>query len=227
MDAWMNAPLNYLFSIFFFRKSTEGCDRLCQGYCITELQAWHCSSIHSNIFNVHVQRANYSSRACVGINRCSVICWSCSCYSIEGKDFNKIPGLCVAKGGKQVTFTVDHEVGRALFKACAWSDEENEWVLNKAAKIVWKDLLFSDEIFDGDVSDKRQSRSVPNSLVKLISMILEGGKPSRELSAVIQKVSVNLSQLINFNSVKQKCREKHRNFATPKTTNHRYQFRLV
>ena len=47
----------------------------------------------------------------------------------------------------------------------------------------------SDELFDDDVSDKRQNRSVPNSLVKLISMILEGGEPSRELSAGLQKVS--------------------------------------
>ena len=34
-------------------------------------------------------------------------------------------------------------------------------------------------------------------------MIFEGGEPLRELSAGLQKVSVNLSQLIRFNSVKQ------------------------
>ena len=42
-------------------------------------------------------------------------------------------------------------------------------MLNKVAKIVRKDLLVSDETFE-DVSGKRQSRSVPNSLVKLIIM---------------------------------------------------------
>ena len=31
---------------------------------------------------------------------------------------NKIPGLCVAKSGKQVTLTVDDKVGQALFQAC-------------------------------------------------------------------------------------------------------------
>ena len=72
-----------------------------------------------------------------------------------------------------------------------------------------------------------QSCSIPYSLVKMISMIFEGGEPSRELSAGLQKVSVNLSQIIRFNSLKQKCQEKHRNFATSKTTNHRYQFWLV
>ena len=113
----------------------------------------------------------------------------------------------MSKSGRQVTVTVDEEIGRALSEACAWSDEENERALNKAAKIVREDLLISDETFDGDFSEKRQSRSVPNSLVKLISMILEGEKPSRELSADLQKFSVNLSQLIRFNIVKQKRQE--------------------
>ena len=94
---------------------------------------------------------------------------------LREKILNKIPGLWMAKSGRQVTLTVDDQVGRALFEAFAWSHEENERVLNKAAKIVRKDLLLIYEIFDGDVSEKRQSRSVPNSLVKLISMILEGG----------------------------------------------------
>ena len=85
-------------------------------------------------------------------------------------------------------------------------------MFNKAAKIVRKYLLVNNEIFDGDVSEKRQSRSVPNSLVKLISMILEGGEPSHELSAGLQKVSVNLSKLIRFSSMKQKHREKTQKF---------------
>ena len=91
-----------------------------------------------------------------------------------------------------------------FFEACAWSYDENERVLNKTAKKVRKDLLVSEEIFDDDVSETRQRHSVPKSLVKLMSMILEEGEPSRELSAGLQKVSVNLSQLIRFNSVKQK-----------------------
>ena len=116
----------------------------------------------------------------------------------------KIPALSVDKSGRKVTFTVEDQVGWTFFEAYAWSDEESERVLNKAAKIMRKDLLVSNEIFEYDVSEKRQSRSVPNFLVKLISMILEGGEPSGELSAGLRKVSVNPSQLIRFNSVKQK-----------------------
>ena len=76
------------------------------------------------------------------------------------------------KCGRQVILKVNNEAGRALFKAYAWSDEKIENVLNKATKKVRKYLLVSDDIFDGDVSEKHQSHSVPNSLGKLISMIL-------------------------------------------------------
>ena len=137
---------------------------------------------------------------------------------LRKKILNKIPDLCVSKSGRQVTLTVDDEVERALFEACAWSDEENERVINKAAKIVRKDLLVSYEIFDGDVSEKRQSCSVSNSLVNLITMILEGGEPSPELSAGLQKVSVNPSQLIRFNSVKQKRQEGTQKFRHSKNS---------
>ena len=85
----------------FYRKNTEGCDRLWRTLYY-KLRDGHCFSIHSNVVIVHVQRTNRSSRAYVWINRNSVICWSCSCYSIEGKILNKIPGLCVAKGVRQV-----------------------------------------------------------------------------------------------------------------------------
>ena len=76
------------------------------------------------------------------------------------------------KCGRQVILKVNNEAARALFKAYAWSDEKIENVLNKATKKVRKYLLVSDDIFDGDVSEKHQSHSVPNSLGKLISMIL-------------------------------------------------------
>ena len=100
---------------------------------------------------------------------------------LKEKIYNKIPGLYASKSRIQVNLTVDDEVRQALFDASAWLDGENERVINKAAKTVWKDLLGSDGIFDGDVSEKRQSLSVPNSLVKLIIMILEVGESSREL----------------------------------------------
>ena len=76
---------------------------------------------------------------------------------LREKILNKIPGLCVAKSGRRVTLTVDNRAGHALFEACSCSDEENERVLNKAAKVVRKDLLVSDETFCDDISEKCQA----------------------------------------------------------------------
>ena len=125
---------------------------------------------------------------------------------LREKIYNKIPGLCASKSGIQVNLTVDNEVRQVLFEACAWSDGENERVINKAAKIVRKDFPGSDGIFDGDVSEKRQSLSLANSLIKLIIMILEVGESSRELSVGLQ-VSANHYQLISLNSEKQRHRK--------------------
>ena len=69
-----------------FMKITEVCDWLYPRHFINESRDRHCSSNHSNIFNVHLQRANNPSQICVRINWCSVIWWSCSCYSIEGEN---------------------------------------------------------------------------------------------------------------------------------------------
>ena len=79
---------------------------------------------------------------------------------------------CKAKSGG---LTLDDEVGRALYAACTWSNEECNRVLYKAAKIVRHELFQNEEIFDGDVSLERQSASVPSVLTELIAMILEGG----------------------------------------------------
>ena len=87
---------------------------------------------------------------------------------------------------------------------CAQS--KNERVFNKATKIMRKDLLVSVRFLM--VMFQKSFKAVLSltlwSSYILISMILEGGEPSGELSAGLRKVSVNPSQLIRFNSVKQK-----------------------
>ena len=57
-------------------------------------------------------------------------------------------------------------------------------MLNKAAKIVRKDLLVSDRFLMVMFEKNVKFVLSLNSLVKLISMILEGGEPSRECQLV-------------------------------------------
>ena len=125
---------------------------------------------------------------------------------LREKIMDQVPGLSIAKkSGLTVAITMDDEVGRALFEACDNSEKDDENILLKAAQIVRKGLK-NDEVFDGNVSEERQLQSVPAALLKLVAMMLEGGNPNQILSKTLQKVSVNIAQLIRFNCVKEKRR---------------------
>ena len=52
-----------------------------------------------------------------------------------------------------------------------------------------------------------QESSVPTILVRPVSMILEGGKPNRELNESQRRIACNIAQIIQFNAVKQTRKE--------------------
>ena len=64
-------------------------------------------------------------------------------------------------------------------------------------------MFDNDVVFNGDTSRPKMNASVPESLVKLISLLLEGGKTNREIPPNLRRVSTNIAQLIRLNSVKE------------------------
>ena len=98
-----------------------------------------------------------------------------------------------------MVLTLKDEIGTAVMKC---SDEDDGIILSKAAHIIRCSLLTVDEVFNGNVSREQQTNSVPPSLVQLIELILQGEKTQN-----LGHISVNLAQLIRFNSVKQKRRK--------------------
>ena len=99
-------------------------------------------------------------------------------------------------------------MARALFEACRSSDEEEGMTLVRAASIIRRTLLINDEVFDGDLSEEHQRKSVPSSLVQLINLILErggGGATWNKKNQTISSVHTNITQVIGFNSVRH-CR---------------------
>ena len=116
---------------------------------------------------------------------------------------DNVPCLSQSKVGRIVVLTVTDEVGHALIKTC--SDEDDGIILSKAARIIRRSLLSTDEVFNGDVSRERHTASVPSSLVQLIELILEG-KYVLTKNPNLRRISENIAQLIRFNSVKQKRR---------------------
>ena len=73
-------------------------------------------------------------------------------------------------------------------------------------------MFDQDEIFNGNTLRTKMNASVPDSLVRLISLLLEGGKSSKVISPSLRRVSTNIAQLIRFNSVKQVRRTEVENF---------------
>ena len=104
--------------------------------------------------------------------------------------------------GSKAVLTLKDEIGIALMKC---SDEDDVIILSKAAHIVRRSLLTIDAVFNGNVSRGEQTNSVPSSIVQLIELILQGEKAQ---NANLRYISVNLAQLIHFNSIKHK-RQKH------------------
>ena len=73
--------------------------------------------------------------------------------------------------------------------------------------MIRKDLLRYEEHFNGIISREWQFEEIPSSIFQLISLIIEGGYTQDSTSESSKKIIGNLSQLVMFNSVKNKLEE--------------------
>ena len=80
-------------------------------------------------------------------------------------------------------------------------------LLAKAAQIIRKDLLRHEQQFNGDISKERQFEGISSSIFQLISLIIEGGNAQDYTPKYPEKIIANLSQLVMFNTVKNKRKE--------------------
>ena len=98
----------------------------------------------------------------------------------------------------------------AVLKACKSdeiplknSEHDKEAVcLVRAAQVIRKDLFKNLKSFNGSLSETCEEESIPQSLVTLVSMILEGPPNSAEDLKSTSQIAISLSQLLKFNSVK-------------------------
>ena len=59
-------------------------------------------------------------------------------------------------------------------------------------------------VFDGDVTIKKQLESVPEKLVLLIANIIEGPKANVAESSALQRICVNIAQLVKHHTAKKR-----------------------
>lgn len=114
-----------------------------------------------------------------------------------------LPNLRAYTEGRDLVLTFNDAIGGALKKAC---DKDNDALhLARAARIVRREMFQTSYTFDGSFREGCQEDSVPQSLLALVKMILDGpsithqGKESGDGSVA---ASLTISQLILFSSVK-------------------------
>jgi len=103
------------------------------------------------------------------------------------------------KQGRNVLLAFKNDVGQALADACKNRSDEYAMCLARAAGFVRKELFLQKGDFSGSFDDGCEQRSVPDILVTLIQMILEG--PSIKKQVTSTNVSLTIAQLINYITV--------------------------
>ena len=113
------------------------------------------------------------------------------------------PDLKAHVQGKKVVLAFDDDIGAALRKAQDHDCDHDAMHLARAAKVVRKEMFQQKFTFNGSFLQGTQQNIIPKSLLALVNMILEGPniKHQTQLDTTTD-VSLSISQLLMFNSVK-------------------------
>ncbi len=112
------------------------------------------------------------------------------------------PDLQEHRKGEDVYLVFKDDIGHALDKACNYDLDRDIVKLAQAAHIVRKDMFKTQLSFNGSFSDSCQEKSLPQLLLTLVSMILEG--PNIENQSCRSSIpSLSIAQLLRFNSIRQ------------------------
>ena len=119
---------------------------------------------------------------------------------LKDRILSHFPDLCAHREGRDVLLAFTSDVGSALRKACDADYDEKAICLARAAKIVRKDMLKLQSTFTGTFEEDCQVKSVPHSLLALVSMIHSG--PSIKSQGVdgFSQATLSVAQLLQYNS---------------------------
>ena len=115
-----------------------------------------------------------------------------------------IPDLQAHRSGRDVLLAFQHDVGDALAQMCFQDDDDQGILLAKSAKLVREKLFSDNHPFNGTFSSSSKSESVPEVLVALISMILEGPGIKEQTKEITLSAARSIAELVKYNAVKHK-----------------------
>ncbi len=115
---------------------------------------------------------------------------------------SRVPGLQAHKRGKQVILTSDDVATEAILAALSYSSEVDGMHLVHIAKRIRQDVFDEEKLLSGNFDKSCQIDSVPNTLLLLMQMILEGTSISLTTDNKTRDIALSISQLIKFNAIK-------------------------
>ena len=120
---------------------------------------------------------------------------------LNSKDriLSHIPDISAHREGRDVLLAFAGDVDSALRKACDSDYDDDATCLARAAKIVRRDMLKLQSTFTGTFDKDCQVKSVPRSLLTLVSMIHRG--PSIKAQGVdgFSQATLSVAQLLQYN----------------------------
>ena len=105
---------------------------------------------------------------------------------------DQMPNLKAHTKARDVVLAFDDDIADALIIASQFKKDSDIMHLAKTAQIVRKEMLEKKQAFDGSFPAKALTKSVPDSLLALMNMIVEGPnikyQTGEEDEAIVQRL---------------------------------------
>ena len=121
---------------------------------------------------------------------------------LKEKLIEAIPGLTAHIKGREVLLAFEEDIGSLISHALPGDKDDNAMCLERTANIVREEMFNESSSVTGSVTQGCQKGSVPQGLLSLVTMILEGPNAKCQLTAKPSQAALTLAQLLKFNSVK-------------------------
>ena len=112
------------------------------------------------------------------------------------------PDLRAHTKGRDVVLVFDEDIGAALGKACEQDSDSDAVQLARAVQIVCRHMFEEPKPFNGSFEEMCQEKSVPNLLLALVNMVLEGPSIKDQIRELSTPAALSIAQVLKYNSVK-------------------------
>ena len=115
----------------------------------------------------------------------------------------EFPDMRAYTKGRDVLMAFENDIGSALAKACEQDNNEDAMHIARAAHIVRRHIFVEAKPFNG-FPEHCQEDSVPQLLLTLVNMILEGPSNKDRMEEATSPAALTIAQLLKLNTVKHK-----------------------